>query len=645
MSFQPLPFSKRAQSRVIKQQSAATIRDLIDVVVELLTNCNDSYCRLEDEGKHPSGKIELYVSREKGSKCKEFKIKDYAEGMNKEKLSKAIGYGEKSSGFTEGKTVRGLLGRGLKESIIGLGTNGEIYTKKEGVRHGVKIYEKQGVIGYDSIDIGRLDKNETDPHIIEFLNSEENGTFIKIKVKNEKIKIPEGDKFETQIKNNYALRDINSSKDREVLLTLEDFGRKRIKQIASIKFIYPPKEELKFDDVLTLPGYKSSIQLKIWESSEPLFFQRYDSSSIAGIVIKTKGAILDNKLFKYENEPAAFYFRGEAHCEDIADRLLKLAQEGKESEILDLGRKGLNWGSDYCSAIQKIIEKSLFPLIQKKKKVLESGEKREVSHRTKELLRDVSKLLDKLGRQEFKEWEGPQEPKEFKVESLIIIPTKANIEINESHALSIYAPKELIKAVGVKTVIMSDCSDIKIVFPDTKRLVMYLELNLKPHPKDHNIYYNFFKIKGRELGKQAYISCKLGNQEARALVVVKKPTKKTKKRGGFISDIEPDYTSNPTQRVEYEKKTGLIKIYVKFPGVARYFPSGLGEIEQKEESKVMLAELIGETFCKILARRKLEVTGGIALEDRIDAFNSIVNEFQRKHLDKIHEIILNRKFK
>ena len=433
MSFQPLPFSKRAQSRVIKQQSAATIRDLIDVVVELLTNCNDSYCRLENEGKHPFGKIELCVSREKGGKCKEFKIKDYAEGMSKEKLSKAIGYGEKSSGFTEGKTVRGLLGRGLKESIIGLGIDGEIYTKKEGVRHGVKIYEKQGVIGYDSIDIDQLDKNERDdPHIIEFLNSEGNGTFIKIKVKNEKIKIPEGDKLETQIKNNYALRDINSSKDREVLLTLEDFGRERIKNIVPIKFIYPPKEELIFDDVLTLSDYKSLIQLKIWESSEPLFFQRYDSSSIAGIVIKTKGAILDNKLFKYENEPAAFYFRGEAYCEDIADRLLKLAQEGKESEILDLGRKGLNWGSDYCSAIQKIIEKSLLPLIQKKKKALESGEKREVSHRTKEMLRDVSKLLDKLARQDFKEWEGPQEPKEFKVESLIIIPTKANIEINKS---------------------------------------------------------------------------------------------------------------------------------------------------------------------------------------------------------------------
>jgi len=646
MPFQPLPFSKRAQSRVIKQQSTATIQHLIDAVVELSTNCDDSYCRLENEGKHPSGKIEIYVSREKGGKCKEFKIRDCAEGMNKEKLeSKAIGYGEESSGFTEGKTVRGLLGRGLKESIIGLG-EGEIYTKKEGVRHGVKIYEKQGVIGYDFIDIDQLDTNKTDSHIIEFLSSEGNGTLVKIKVKNEKIKIPEGDKFEVQIKNHYALRDINSSENREVLLTLEDFGRKRIKHTSLIKFIHPQKEELIFDDTLSLPGYKSLIQLKIWESSEPLFFQRYDPSSIAGIVIKTKGAILDNKLFKYENEPAAFYFRGEAYCEDIANRLSKLAQEGRESEIIDLSRKGLNWRSDYCSAIQKNIEKSLFPLIQKKKKALEFGEKREISHRTKEMLRNVSKLLDKLARQEFKEWEGPQEPKELKIESLVIIPTKANIELNEPRTLSIYAPEKLVKTAGVKTVVISESSDIKIILPRTKRLTSYLELNLKEHPKHRGVYYNFFKVRGREMGKETYISCRLGNQEATTLVIVKQPIKRRKTKGGFISNIEQDSIANPIQRVEYEEKTGLIKIYVKFPGVARYFPSGLKEIEQKEESKVMLAELIGETFCKTLANRKLE-TGEISAPPggEIDAFNSTVNEFQKKYLDKIHEIILNWKFK
>ncbi|GAH66225.1 unnamed protein product, partial [marine sediment metagenome] len=218
------------------------------------------------------------------------------------------------------------------------------------------------------------------------------------------------------------------------------------------------------------------------------------------------------------------------------------------------------------------------------------------------MLKNICKLLDKLAREEFKEWEGPEDPTKLEVKSLIIIPTKANIDIDEPRTLSIYAPKELTKASGVKTVIMSDCSDIKIVFSGTKRLVMYLELNLKPHPKDPNIYYNFFKIRGRELGKQAYISCKLGNQEANTLVVVKKPTiRKKGKKGGFISDIKEKYESNPTQRVMYEK--GIINIYVKFPGVIRYFSSGLKEIEQRGESRVMLAELIGETFCKTLANR------------------------------------------
>jgi len=175
---------------------------------------------------------------------------------------------------------------------------------------------------------------------------------------------------------------------------------------------------------------------------------------------------------------------------------------------------------------------------------------------------------------------------------------------------------------------------------------MYLELNLKPHPKNPNIYYNFFKVRGREPDKEAYISCKLGHQEVSALVVVKKPTKKRKRKGGFISEIREDNLSNPIQRVEYEEGTGIIKIYVHFPGVARYFPSGLKEVEQKEESKVILAELIGEAFCRVLARRKLEEGGiSIASEGQIDAFNSEVNNFQKKYLDKIHEIILNWKFK
>ena len=650
MSFRPLPFSKRARSRVIKQQSTATILHLIDAIVELVTNSDDSYSRLESMGKRPSGKIEIYVKREKGGKCKELKIRDYAEGI--ENLEKAIGYGEESSGFTKGKTVRGLLGRGLKEGIVGLG-EGEIYTRKQGIRQGVKIYEKQGVIGYDSIDTGNSDKNKTDPDIIEFLNSKGNGTFIKIRVKNEKIKIPESDKFKLQIANHYALRDINSSTNREIILTFEGFGRsgrRRTRTSSQVKFISPKGKPIINKSIL-LPNYKDLIQLRVYESPRPLSFQRHDPCSAAGILIKTRGATLDNRLFRYENNPAAFYFWGEAYCEGIASRLMKVAKRGGESEIIDLTRKGLNWGSEYCKALQKTIEKQLTPFIQSKEKELEKGERRVMSRATKKMLKDICKLLDRLAKKEFKEWEGPSS-KEFT--ELTIIPEYANIEISKSRALSIYAPKELIKIAGNQISVWSGTSDVKILLPGTKRSGLLWTFSLDPHPTNPNVCYKFFKVIGYEIGKEALIYSKLGLQQATATVrVVRELLKgaettktKKKKRGGFIGKIEQSGSLSPIQRVEYNEKSGIIKIYIKFPGVARYFPSGLKEIEHKEESRVMLAELIGEAFCKALARKKLE-TGGISVnpEAQIDAFNSEVNNMQKRYLDKIHELILNRKFK
>ncbi|PIT95021.1 hypothetical protein COT96_02160 [Candidatus Falkowbacteria bacterium CG10_big_fil_rev_8_21_14_0_10_38_22] len=85
-----------------------------------------------------------------------------------------------------------------------------------------------------------------------------------------------------------------------------------------------------------------------------------------------------------------------------------------------------------------------------------------------------------------------------------------------------------------------------------------------------------------------------------------------------------------------------MKIYVKFPGVQRYFASDLKEIESREDSRAILAELVGEAFCKVLARKKIETSGTFGgQEGQIDAFNSEVNNMQRKYLDRIHELILN----
>jgi hypothetical protein len=107
--------------------------------VELITNCDDSYRRLEDEGIEASGKIEIVVTREKGGVCKFLVVKDYAEGMTRQELEKAVRFGGETSGFEKGRTVRGLFGRGLKEAIISLG-EGEVYTIQNNTLSAARIW-------------------------------------------------------------------------------------------------------------------------------------------------------------------------------------------------------------------------------------------------------------------------------------------------------------------------------------------------------------------------------------------------------------------------------------------------------------------------------------------------------------------------
>ena len=50
------------------------------------------------------------------------RVIDFAEGMDGNALDRALGvYAEDTSGFTAGEAVRGYFGRGIKDSILGLG--------------------------------------------------------------------------------------------------------------------------------------------------------------------------------------------------------------------------------------------------------------------------------------------------------------------------------------------------------------------------------------------------------------------------------------------------------------------------------------------------------------------------------------------
>lgn len=111
------------EGRLVCEQAKATVKSILDAIVELVTNSDDSFKTIEQGGERiDKAIIEIKISRAIGGNCKELIISDSAAGMNRDDLlNEAIKFGGETGGRKKGRKVRGFFGRGLKESIIALG--------------------------------------------------------------------------------------------------------------------------------------------------------------------------------------------------------------------------------------------------------------------------------------------------------------------------------------------------------------------------------------------------------------------------------------------------------------------------------------------------------------------------------------------
>ena len=99
-------------------------------LVELITNSDDSYARLEKTGTRVAGTI--HVGYERHHTGAVLMVTDRAEGMSFEAASRILTYGGAHSPLSRGEgNGRGYFGRGLKQAIFGLG-HGWIETIKGG---------------------------------------------------------------------------------------------------------------------------------------------------------------------------------------------------------------------------------------------------------------------------------------------------------------------------------------------------------------------------------------------------------------------------------------------------------------------------------------------------------------------------------
>ena len=162
----------------LQQADQAIKKDVIRALVELITNSDDSYNRLEARGNEVDGRIIVDVQRRRQSESV-LTVRDFGEGMDGLLLDKALGvYADETSGYEFGEPVRGLFGRGVKDAILGLG-EGAVTGIVDNQEHRAQLRMEEGRPHYQAeepIDLG--------------LNTIPNSTTVEVKVTRDDIRIP-----------------------------------------------------------------------------------------------------------------------------------------------------------------------------------------------------------------------------------------------------------------------------------------------------------------------------------------------------------------------------------------------------------------------------------------------------------------------
>jgi len=618
-------------SRIIQQLSTSTIKDPVDAIVELVTNSDDSYRRLEEKGVKTDGYIGIVTIGDRY--INNIICVDHAEGMSeRELLSKALVYAASSSGFDEKKHVRGLFGRGLKEAIFGLG-EGEITSIKDDKLIKVRVFKEGQKRNRQILNRGTVktsDRNIILQDII--LNIPQNGTCVNIKVDAQKLFSPIS--IKEKIEKHFALRDILSSPQRHVFLTTIDRAKNKI--TTQLHYVYPEGKCVVGTDERYEPRLNNEVELLIKESNSPLEEKRFDKQiSNCGILIDVEGAVLDNVLFKYESEPAAYYFFGRAKCNKIADYLRK-----GDFGVLSPDRSGIAWNHPYCKSIKNEIESALKPLIEAKQKELEKGNGVNVPRNFEKVADRIAEQLSNLWEKETEEFGNlpkKERQKLSKENPIIVKPEKANLEVGVYRPFSVYVSSEYYPDPDAIKEVEVSSDNPKIVVNKSK-----VELGL--HKKYSDLYYGVFKVESDSLGELGNIQVMLDDQNIVEVPVAVKPQKKSKKkkklnptaRGRVFNSIQPNRAPNPIQRVRFNEDTGNIEIFTEFPLVKEIIGPAFQNIAS-EGGRILLVELLIEVFARTLAINKIQKQGILARDE--NTFLNLYDEIQKKYSEPIKKIV------
>jgi hypothetical protein len=605
----------KIDKRVVKQLSDSAIKkDPVKALVELITNSDDSYRRMERNGLSHTGNIIVEVVRK--HKNSVFRVIDQAEGFDAQTMDDRVGgFGSDTSGLTKGVDVRGFFGRGLKEAILGLG-NGSVISAANSFFYQCSLdedafYKREEPIKIDA----ELKKKLAE----EFGTSQsQSGTIISIIVTKDGVNIPQIDTLTYQLERYFSLRDIVASQKRSVYLIEKDEKGRHKKRPMKLEYAFPIAKEIINKKDIPLTEYPSAvIDLQVFKATDSL--SQDGPCREGGMLIKGKAAIHDITLLSFEDNPYAQKIYGKIKCKYI-DELLK-----KGEPILSDRRDGVDWHHPFCKSLKDTVEKELKIIVEEIKKEEESQKKLIENEKTRQRFLSALEKINQIALQELgAEGEGRTKDKEGKAAT----PPPNGFDFMPEYYHIIAGQRATLTLKAVVPWVIPSESVINIECENDEVKIENKIFTVKEEQAVDGIIVINPKIYGKRVGAEAIITARTKDFKAEAYVKVvasiEKKKKHKEKKGeaqeGLFKDIQYDPALGTKVRHYFDRETSFVKISSKHPSVEVYL-GPRGEGQDALHCQVLVAELVTDCVCRELARRKAETGRLPILGEYMDAVN------------------------
>ena len=623
----------KISDRVITTDTTDTIRDsLIRAAIELTTNPDDSYKRLENKNAPVSGIIDIEYERKKDTAI--LKFRDFAEGMSEDELeTKVRTYASSTSGFEnkqKGRSVRGLWGRGLIQALLGLGS-GSIHTIKDGQYNRVDVYfrkRKPKLFKHVQKPANRKARSELGI-------TKKNGTLVVADCFNIRT-ITQYEQLREKLQTHFEIRHIIADKNRKI--NFKAIRGKKVLNKRLLEFNYP-KSKTVMNEEISVKNYSNvKIKLELNKCDEELTtISEEKESALSGIVFYTQGLAVDNTAFDYSADEAFSYFYGTCDCPYIREMALK------DEPVFSTNRTGPNWNHDFMKALKETVISKIKPFIEAKRKEIQRNRQSQLDQKQKLKIDDSVKKLNDLFKNLLGENEdGPAVTKEKNKPNpnggFGFLSDYNSIISNKTNSILLYAKTSVAKEGDI------------VNFSTENNILNVVTKNVAFQESEwEDLLKATVRIEGGQVGSDAVLSANYENHEAQTLLhsvaktIREVPTDpKPKKKGGFINDILFDDRIGVKQRVMFDSSNNVV-IFTKSPSVSLYLNEN-GKGLDTPSGQVMYAELVLEAVSKAVAKRAIETGKYTPLITGPDAINKYANELHNKYAATIHNMFVEDKF-